>query len=126
METHTTCRLYDGAIHEAIRHDSILVIEDPFIQKYLHNVLSRRGYHVVRTDARRASAMLESSPEEVSLVITNSPRDFLAFAATVPMLYMAGAPDLELAAQFRCCRAMRKPFHPDELLQYVEDLTATV
>jgi hypothetical protein len=70
--------------------------------------------------------MLRSSAHQVDLVITNSPRDFLAFAGSLPILYMAAAPDLELASRFLCCQVLRKPFHPDQLLALIKDLTGSV
>ena len=103
-----------------------MVVEDPFIQKYLRTVLTRQGYRVVGADARTAIGMLGSALDSVDLVITNSPRDFMAFAKTVPLLYIAGAPDLDLASCFARSRVLRKPFHPDQLLELVKDLTGSV
>jgi len=123
---HTAPAPHEGALLTQCAQASILVVEDPFIQKYLRTVLGRRGYQVRGADARSAEEMLRSTPEMVDLVITNSPRDFLAFARTLPLLYMSGAPDLELASRFLRSRVIRKPFHPDQLLRLVEDLTGSL
>ena len=68
--------------------------------------------------------MLSSDTEQVDLIITNSPKDFLRFADHVPLLYIAAAPDPELASRFLWCRVLQKPFHPDQLVAAVRDLTA--
>jgi hypothetical protein len=67
--------------------------------------------------------MLSSDTEQVDLIITNSPKDFLRFADCVPLLYIAAAPDAELASRFLWCRVLQKPFHPDQLVAAVRDLT---
>lgn len=126
METHLANVSPERAIHPTAPQGAIVVVEDPFIQKYLRVVLVRHGYRVVGSDAHAAKAMLRSGMEQVGLVITNSPRDFMAFADTIPLLYMAGAPDLDLVSSFSRCRVLRKPFHPEHLLAAVRDLTGSV
>jgi hypothetical protein len=116
----------ERALQATACQGSIAVVEDPFIQKYLRDFLTRYGYRVVRCDAGAVAGMLRSAVEQVDLVITNSPRDFLAFAGSLPLLYIAAAPDLELASRFLCCRVLRKPFHPDQLLALIKDLTGSV
>jgi hypothetical protein len=60
----------------------------------------------------------------VGLVITNAPGLFLAFAEWLPLLYLAACPDFDLAARFRTCRVLQKPFHPTDLLEAVRRLSA--
>jgi DNA-binding NtrC family response regulator len=110
----------------ATAQGAIVVVEDPYIRKYLRDLLTRYGYRVVGPETHRAIEMLRSEAEQVDLVITNSPVDFLPFADTVALLYIAGAPDFELASRFFCCRVLQKPFHPEHLVAAVRQLTGTV
>ncbi len=100
----------------------VAVIEDPFIRKLLRDILTKHGYRVIEYSKRQAVELLQSGFEQVRLIITNTPEDFLAFAAVLPLLYLAAAPDPELAACFRKCRCLRKPFSQEELLAGVADL----
>jgi hypothetical protein len=102
------------------------VVEDPFIQRYLRTVLSRRGYRVEGSDLRSVIEILSTAPDRIDLVITNSPLAFLAFERSLPLLYIAGAPDFDLAAHFSHCRVLRKPFHPEELVDCVKELTGSL
>jgi hypothetical protein len=56
--------------------------------------------------------------------LTNIPREFLAFSGRIPLLYLAAAPDPELAARFQSCRMVRKPFHAGELIEALDELEA--
>jgi two-component SAPR family response regulator len=125
METPIACIPPERAIH-ASAQGAIVVVEDPYIRKYLRDVLTRQGYRVVGSETHVATEMLQLGTEQVDLVITNSPIDFLAFADTVPLLYIAGAPDFDLASRFLCCRVLKKPFHPEHLVAAVRDLTGSV
>lgn len=125
METHIACIPPERAIRGTAQ-GAIVVVEDPYIRKYLRDVLTRHGYRVVGAETHAATEMLHLGTEQVDLVITNSPIDFLAFADTVSLLYLAAAPDPELASRFFCCRVLRKPFHPEHLVAAVRDLTGSV
>ena len=105
-------------------HGIVAVIEDPFIRKLLRDILARHGYRVVEYTAPFAIELLRSGAEQVSLIITNAPGEFLAFADVLPVLYLAAAPDPELAARFRHCRCLRKPFLAEDLVAAVADLTS--
>src|SRR5450755_2417395 len=126
METHTSCIPPERAILSTPCQGAIVVVEDPYIRKYLRDVLVRQGYRVVGSDAPAATEMILSRTDRVDLVITNSPASFLAFADTLPILYIAGAPDLDLASRFFCCRVLKKPFHPDHLVAAVRELTGSL
>jgi hypothetical protein len=126
METHFECIPPERAIHQLDLPGAIVVVEDPFIQQYLRHVLVRHGYRVVRSDARSLKDMLRAGTERVNLAITNAPQDFLSFAGSLPLVYTAGAPDLELASRFSYCRVLKKPFQPEHLLTAVRELTAPV
>lgn len=104
----------------------IAVTEDPFIRKYLGDVLKRRGYRVVGSDATHTIEWIESGSETVDLVITNTPADFEPVADKVAVLYIAAVPDPEIGLRFSAFRALKKPFQPDQLLAAVKELAGTV
>jgi DNA-binding response OmpR family regulator len=126
METNIARAPTQRAIYATARQGAIVVVEDPYIRKYLRDVLARHGYRVVGFEAPAAVEALQSGTDQVDLVITNSPGDFLAFADTMPLLYLSGAPDLELASRFFCCRVLKKPFHPEHLVAAVRQLTGSL
>ncbi len=103
----------------------VAVIEDPFIRKLLRDILTRHGYRVVEFAGSQRAELLRSGAEQVALIITNTPGEFLAFADVLPVLYLAAAPDPDLAARFRRCRCLRKPFISEDLLAAVADLTSS-
>ena len=105
---------------------AIVVIEDPFIRKYLRDLLARYGFRVIGSDVAAATGMLRSGSEQVDLIITNKPAEFLEYWDQVPVLYLSAMPDPELAAQFLYCRTVNKPFRPEQLVEAVRDLTATL
>jgi DNA-binding response OmpR family regulator len=101
---------------------SIVVVEDPFVSGFLRNVLQRRGYRVISMEAGDGVNLLRSGDRGVGLVITNIPSVFTEFAERVPLLYLSAYPDPEAASPFRYSRVLRKPFHPEQLLSFVEQL----
>ncbi|MBZ5625666.1 MAG: hypothetical protein LAQ69_44290 [Acidobacteriia bacterium] len=126
METHYASSPLEHAIHSPAHQGAIAVVEDPFIQKYLRDVLVRHGYRVMGAYAERVIQLLQSEDDEIDLVITNRPGDFVAFADRVALLYLAAAPDLELASLFPACRVLKKPFQPEHLLAAIRDLIGSV
>ena len=104
----------------------IAVTEDPFIRKLLRDLLKKRGYRVVGSDAAGTIDWIESGTEIVDLVITNAPNRFEAVADKVAVLYLAGAPDPEAGSRFSAFRALQKPFRPEQLLAAVNDLYGAV
>ena len=101
---------------------SILIVEAPIVQKFLRAVLEREGYKPVEAVPQSALETIELSGPSGGLVITNAPGIFLPVAEQVPLIYIAACPDLDLAARFRCCRVLQKPFHPTQLLEAVRSL----
>jgi len=101
----------------------IAVIEDPFIRKLVRDILKPHGYVVREAPVENALRMLGEGPEHVNLLITNRPAEFLAWCEVLPLLYLAAAPEPELAARFKRCLMLRKPFHPDELVAAVARLS---
>ena len=104
----------------------ILVSEDPSISIFLRAILQRHGHQVTIGDADYACNLLHAGISDVDLVITNTPRDFLPYAATLPVLYIAACHDATLAARFAHCRMLSKPFRNHDLLDAVEDLACCV
>lgn len=104
----------------------IAVTEDPFIRKLLGDLLKKRGYRVVGSDAVDTINWIESGAETVDLVITNTPNRFEAVADKVAVLYLAAAPDPKAGSRFSAFRALRKPFQPEHLLAAVNDLYGAV
>ena len=102
----------------------IAVVEDPFIRKFVGDLLASNGYRVLEPEVQGALEMLRSGTEKLGLVITNQPADFVAYADRVPVLYIAAAPDEALASRFRACRILRKPFVNQQLLEAVHALVA--
>ena len=92
-----------------------LIVEDPMIRKFVGGILKREGYVVIEAELEAALRTLRGAPDAVSLLITNVPGNFLEFAETHPLIYVAAFPDPALADRFRRCRALRKPFHPGDL-----------
>jgi hypothetical protein len=126
METHIACMPPERAILSTSGQGAIVIVEDPYIRKYLRDLLTRHGYRVVGSDANAASGMLRSQTGDVDLVITNEPAAFVAFARTVRLLYLSGVPDFDLASRFSFCRTLKKPFHPDHLVAAVRELTGSL
>ena len=101
----------------------ILVVEDLFIFQYLDRLLTPHGYVVMRAGARQAADVLGSGEGSVDLLISNAPEDFIEFAERIPLVYLSSAPDASVAARFRACRSVRKPFRAETLLAAIEELT---
>lgn len=100
----------------------VLMVEDPFICTYIRNVLSRHGFACVEAGLRHAAEILADGTQHVSLLITNRPEQFLPFAGSIPLLYVAAFPDPVLAARFSPCLTLAKPFHNAELVDAVAQL----
>lgn len=101
----------------------VAVIEDPFIRKLLRDILTRHGYRIVESTARQVGDLLRTGVGHIDMVITNTPGELLEFAGELPVLYLAACPDPDLAARFRCCRAVKKPFLAERLLTALAELT---
>ena len=102
---------------------SILVVEDPLVRKLIAGILTREGYRVAEDETPRAVERLQDEPQSFGLLITNKPASFLDFAETIPLIYVAAAPDPELARRFRHCAVLSKPFHPRRLVELTRELS---
>jgi DNA-binding response OmpR family regulator len=100
----------------------ILIVEDPFIRRYVKSVLGRSGHEAVESGAQRALKLVRDKVVKVRLMITNKPGLFRQFADELPILYLAMCPDLNMTSGFRELRVLQKPFRAEELLQAVQDI----
>jgi hypothetical protein len=103
----------------------VLMVEDPFVCSFVGHVLAAAGWRFHQKDMDEALAILRARELPVALVITNKPEPFIPFAEQVPLLYMAAFPDATLAARFRNCGMLSKPFRPAELTTLVAQLAPT-
>jgi len=119
----------DGCEPNMISSDndaSVVLVEDPLIRRYVRSVLAHRRTAVVEANAADAVGLVRSGESKVCLLITNRPDDFLPFAADLPLLYVSSQPERHLAASFRACRTLNKPFAPAELTMAVCELIGPV
>jgi len=100
----------------------ILVVEDPFIRKYVCRILGRVHDEAIEAEPRNVASILESSDLKVRLIVTNEPQLFVGRLEEIPLVYTSAFPDLALAARFRWCQILRKPFLPQDLLRAVNAL----
>ncbi len=104
---------------------AILLVEDPFVRNFVRSVLRRNGYPVVEAKPFQAIRALEDDAGTVRLVITNAPDLFHPHRDRLRILYISGCPDPEIAGRFPCCRMLRKPFPPGDLVAAVRELLAS-
>jgi hypothetical protein len=100
----------------------VLIVEDPLIRRFAGGILKREGYLPIDADREESLRILRGGDSGVCLLVTNQPGGFLEFAGTLPLLYIASFPDPGLAARFRHCRMLRKPFSPDDLVSCAAEL----
>lgn len=101
---------------------AILVVEDPFIRRYVERILNREHLHTVQAEPQHGVAMLAAHEPEISLVITNNPKLFQA-TPEIPLIYVATWPDPSLISPFRSSRILKKPFLPEDLIEAVHALS---
>jgi DNA-binding response OmpR family regulator len=103
----------------------IVIVEDPFIGRFIRSILGRSGHNVMESDALDAYKLAAEGPDNVKLLITNKPDVFENLEHTVPILYLAASPDWELASRFSNLRVLQKPFHARDLLEAVGAVTGS-
>lgn len=101
----------------------IVIVEDPFIRRFVRSVLGRLGHTVMESDEKDALKLAAEEPDVVKLLITNRPDVFERLDRTFPILYLAGTPDWDLVSRFSNLRVLQKPFHAHELLEAVGEVT---
>ena len=92
------------------------------IRRFVGGILKREGYRVLEADVGEAVRSLREDPAAVTLLVTNVPGQFVEFGDRVRIIYVATSPDPALAARFRCCRILRKPFAPADLAACADEL----
>jgi hypothetical protein len=112
----------NGADRE--KRATLLIVEDAQISKLVKTLVEKRGYAAILASAAEAAKLLRAPEAKVGILLTNSPAAFLEFAGKTRLLYLTSAPDPLLAAAFRLCRVVRKPFVPSELVGAVGELMA--
>lgn len=105
--------------------NSVLVVEDPTIRRLLTGILTRAGFSVTEAEPWHGVNYLREQLE-FDLLITNSPTPFLEFADRIPVLYMAASPDPKVAACFRKCAMLQKPFRPSDLVALAGELAGSL
>jgi len=105
---------------------TIAVAEDPFVRRYVRTLLTKHGFRTVESDPHLTRKLLESGELRPDILITNDPEMFAGFAAYLPVVYLAAAPDPKMVETFRFSRMVRKPFVAEQLLRAVSELVAAV
>jgi two-component system cell cycle sensor histidine kinase/response regulator CckA len=119
----------------SFRKHNVLVIDDePFILEYVRKVLHEEGYGTfLAEDAGRGLALFEGHRAEIDLVLTDivmpDSVDGLELAdrirridTSVPILFITGAVaenDARTVQLKKKGHLLRKPFFPNQLLQFV-------
>jgi len=106
------------------KEPTVAIAEDPFIRRYVRVLLTKHGFQTVEKDTPVARRLMESGELRPDVLITNDPGSFAGFAAVLPVLYIAAAPDPAVVARFRSSRTLRKPFEAAQLLKAVSELAA--
>jgi len=99
-----------------------MVVEDPFVRRFVAGVFRREGRPVIEAEMEDALRILREDPAAVSLLVTNRPWRFLEFTKTLRLIYIAAFPDAELAACFDHCCTLSKPFLPADLTACAAEL----
>ncbi len=101
---------------------TVLIVEDPFVSKYLCSLLAPKGYTIKTAGVVRGNEFIRSG--QASVIVTNAPGEFLEFADRVPVVYLSSAPDPDLAHKFHCCHMVTKPFRAADLVSAIDDACA--
>ena len=108
-----------------LQHEcTVAVAEDPFVRRYVRALLVKYGFRIAENDVRLTRKLMESGELKPNVLITNDPDAFAGFAAELPVLYLAAAPDPARVEAFRNARMVRKPFQAQQLLAALSELTA--
>ena len=102
----------------------IVIVEDPFIRRFVRSVLGKIGHTVMESDEQDALRLAAEGTASVKLLITNKPDIFACVDRAVPILYLSATPDWDLVSRFTNIRVLQKPFHAHELLAAVGAVTA--
>ncbi|HWD00244.1 MAG TPA: hypothetical protein VG456_25975 [Candidatus Sulfopaludibacter sp.] len=100
----------------------IVIVEDPFIRRYLRSILTRAGLRTMEAEECAAVDLVRSGEVRVAVLITNDPRAFREFAADCALIYTSSSPESTMVEGFERCRILQKPFHADELLKALREV----
>jgi len=100
----------------------VVIVEDPFICKFLSAVLARAGCRAVEAAPQDGFKLICSGEFPVKALITNTPQIFQAFAGQFPVIYTTSCPDPEATRGFPQCRILQKPFHAGQVLEALNEV----
>lgn len=102
----------------------ILVVEDPYVARFLERLLVKAGYRVLPAEPGSAVGALRDGTVAVDLLLTNVPTLFVEWGGRIPLLYLAAFPDMDHISAFATSRTLHKPFQPRQLLDAVAEVLA--
>jgi hypothetical protein len=102
----------------AVRKGAILIVECAEIRRFLRFLLTRAGLSVLDAEPECGGRMLAEHVEDVALIITNRPQQFVA--SGIPIIYIAAIPEAQMREQ--CAQVLPKPFRPADLLFHIDRL----
>ena len=107
---------------EASKKPVVVVCENPLVENYIRFVLEKMGCPVILCEPEQALEMLRTQ-QQVDLLITNRPTEFLPVAGALPLVYLSSTPDPAVASQFSRLRVLEKPFRAEDLTRAVREIT---
>jgi len=100
----------------------IVIVEDPFITKFLHSALSRAGESAISLSPKSAMEFMDAAKTPVRALITNTPQMFRPHAGQFPLIYTSSCPVPEAVDGFPVNRTVRKPFHAAQVLDAIHEV----
>jgi len=100
----------------------VVIVEDPFIRRFLRSVLTRAGHRSVELGPQQGVELVRAGEVHIKAVITNCPETFRCCGAEFPLIYTTSCPDPEVLKGFPRCRVLQKPFDGSQLLQALNEV----
>jgi hypothetical protein len=104
----------------------VVIVEDPFIRKFLRSVLNRAGQPAIEVEGQAGVDLVRSGELPIKALITNTPELFRTVAGQCPLIYTTSCPDPEATLGFAHCRVLQKPFHAGQLLAALHEVSGVV
>jgi hypothetical protein len=104
----------------------VVIVEDPFIRSFLRTLLTRAGHRTVELSPQQGVDLVGSGKVHVKALITNTPELFRSVAGELPLIYTTSNPDPDATQGFAQCHVLRKPFQAGQLLDALNEVSATV